>query len=130
GVVERVFRANGTRFLQIDPYAAGSIVTVTYAGASVTDYAESGGYLVFPADAAPDAEESVTVKARFGFASVPADIVQACIEQALFIFRRKDLAFADMSGVSSAALTAEYCPTFAATVRRYREIYSRNNYFA
>lgn len=133
GVTMRAFASNGTEYVKIDPYEAGSITEVL-ANASplpLADsqyYTEREGYLVFR-QPVPEFT-TLAVTARFGFPVIPVDITQACIEQALFLFRRKDLAFADMSGVSAAALAAEFTPTFLAVTQRYREIYSSRNYFA
>lgn len=133
GIATRTFITNGTRYLAVPPYESGSITEITIDGNAVTlgdkdTYREINGYLLLTRDCSEFTEVSIT--ARFGFAAIPADIVQACIEQALFMWRRKDLAFADMSGVSAAALAAEFTPTFEAVAKRYREIYSSRNYFA
>lgn len=132
GVTAKTFRTNGTKYLQVSPYEAGSITDVSVDGVALditgVDYEERDGFLVFEADY--DDRTLVSVTARFGFDAIPVDIEQACIEQALFIWRRRDLAFAEMSGISTAALVAEFAPSFQATAKRYRDLYSFNNYFA
>lgn len=130
----RSFLGAGTEYVKISPYLPGSLSAITIDGTAVTvpsttkEFQESDDYLIFAYAIAKNA--AVSVSARWGFAAVPADIVQACIEQALFQWRRKDLAFAELAGVSSAAVAAQFSPTFAAAANRYRGIYSRNNYFS
>lgn len=132
---ERTVRANGTRYVKLPPYIGESIVSIVdpdsveywEAVAEDRSYYEKDGYLIFNRAIADGVV--FTISARFGFPAVPSDIQVACIEQALFQWRRKDLAFADLSGVSSAAITAEFSPTFIAATRHYREIYSDNNFF-
>lgn len=131
----RSYRANGTQYLKLFPYISGSVTIIDIDGtdyfeavASDQQYQEQDGYLVF--DFGITKDTLINVTARHGFAAIPADIQQACIEQALFMWRKKDLAFADLSGVSSAAVNAEFSPTFSAVTKRYREIYSPNTYFS
>lgn len=128
----RTFLGAGTEYVKLYPYIAGSIGAITVDAIAVTlstDYfTEVDDYLVFKYSIAKNA--AVSVSARWGFADIPADIKQACIEQALFLWRKKDLAFAELAGVSAAAINAEFSPTFQAVTLRYRGLYSRNNYFA
>lgn len=134
GTTTKTVRANGTEFVQLFPYIAGSITAITIDGVAVTvpttnnEFYESEGYLVFASNIRKGAVISVT--ARYGFPSIPGDIVQACLEQAIFMWRRKDLAFADLSGVPTAAVVAEFSPTFTAATKRYRGLYGQQNYFA
>src|SRR5688500_5244076 len=92
------------------------------------DFSEENSYLVFPYRVLETSE--VVVTARFAFTDVPADVQQACIEQALMMWRRKDLAFAEIAGVSSAVIQAQFSPGFSATSARYRGLYSSNQFFA
>lgn len=118
------FRANGTRFLDISPYHAGTLVQVADSNDVVIDtddYFEKNGFLLFDYDIAD--ETIVKVTAKFGFDSVPADIEQACVEQALFMWRRKDLSFTEMSGVATAAITSPLSPTFQIISANYRARY-------
>jgi hypothetical protein len=136
GVTLKSYIANGTKFLRLFPYIAGSITIIDVDGddifeaaAADREYRETAdGYLVF--DTIPCIDTPIDVTARYGFASLAADIQQACLEQALAMWRKKDLSFAEMSGVSSAAITAEFSPTFSAVANRYRGLYSQNSYFA
>lgn len=133
GTSARTFLGGGTEFVKIYPYISGSIGAITIDGdvvplADTDHYNEVDDYLIFTYPITKNA--AVSVSARWGFSAIPADIVQACIEQALFLWRKKDLAFAELAGVPTAAVVAQFSPTFQATVNRYRGLYSRNNYFA
>lgn len=128
--------ANGTKFLRLFPYIAGSITIIDVDGddifeavAADREYRETvDSYLIL--NDVPCIDTPIDVTARYGFAALAADIQQACIEQALAMWRKKDLSFAEMSGVSSAVITAEFTPTFSAVANRYRGLYSQNSYFA
>ncbi len=133
--LDRTYRSNGTRYLKLFPYVADSITEIDVDGtdyfeATIADrtYQEKDGYLIFDSEITKDT--LITVNADWGFSAIPADIQLACIEQALFQWRRKDLSFADISGVPTAAVVAEFAPSFMATAKRYREIYSENGMFA
>lgn len=128
------YRTDGTKFLRVSPYIVGTITSLTvdgveYFGSSDTTYAyrEKDGYIVF--DYAPVLMLDVVVTARYGFGSVAADIQQACLEQANLLERKKDPAFAEISGVAS-VITMGFSPTFVDVAKRYREIYSSRMYFA
>lgn len=128
----KALRSTGTSFLEIGPHITGSITAFTVDGVSrLADgsYHEVGSFIVFDSSI-PIENLVVSVTARFGFAAIPAEISKACEQQALFEWRRKDLAFTDLSGVPTAAVTADFCPLFAAVTKRYRGLYSPNNYFA
>lgn len=131
----RTFRTSGTEYLKIGPYLANSITSIIVDGkqyyeAAEADrvYIEKDNYLVF--DSAISRGLLTTVTAKWGFAAIPFEIKQACVEQALLMYRRKDASFSEMSGVSAAVANAEFSPSFLSVTRRYREAYSKNNYFA
>jgi hypothetical protein len=134
GATALSFRGNATEYLKVYPYIAGSLEAITIDGVAVTvpaidnEYIESEDYLVFAYTLTKNAV--VSVSARWGFAEVPGDIKQACIEQGLFQWRRKDLAFTDLSGVAPATIVAQFSPTFQAVVNRFRGLYSRQVYFS
>ena len=129
-----ILRANGTEWLFLGAFVSDSITNITIDGSgpltigSDDDYILKGNYLKFPFPVPDDTK--VIVTAKWGFAATPSDITQACLEQALFLFRRKDLAFTELSGVSTAAVQAEYSPTFEAVAKQYRSMYGRNGFFA
>lgn len=132
--VARSFTGNGTRYVRIVPYLADSIATIDIGGVDYftavvaeRQYKEREGFLVFDFEILDGA--SIEITAKYGFAKIPAEVQQACIEQALMMWRRKDLTFAEISGVPTAAVVAEFSPTFLAVTKRYRELYSSNSYF-
>lgn len=129
------YLANGTRYLRLLPYTAGSITIIDVDGTDYYEavaadrlYKEKDGYLIF--DSEITNETPVNITAIYGFVAIPVDIQLACIEQSLLQWRRKDMSFADISGVPAAAALAEFSPSFLAATKRYRELYSPNNYFA
>lgn len=131
----RTYLGNGTNFVKVFPYVGDSITTVTVDGtdyfevlATDRQYREQDGYLVF--DFPITFNTPIDVKAIYGFSAIPAVITAACLEQALAMWRKKDLSFAEISGVSAAAVNAELSPSFIAITKRYRELYSSNSYFA
>lgn len=131
----RNYRANGTRYLQLFPYIPASITIIDVDGtdyyeAVVADrlYREKEGFLIFDSEIA--VETPIAVTAKYGFAEIPLDIRFACIEQGLMMWRRKDLSFADISGVPAGAILSELSPSFMAAVKKYREIYAENSFFA
>lgn len=135
--VERTFRSNGSTYVFIGAYIADSIETIVVDGEAIDvvdvdddsdDYYEDDGHIVLTN--APKRGVRIVVSARWGFEAVPDDIKQACIEQGLAMWRKKDRMFADISGVSSAVLTAEMSPTFAAVTKRYRGLYGQIAPFA
>jgi hypothetical protein len=131
----RSYRGNNTQYLKLFPYISDSITIISVDGDDYYDvlvsqrrYRERDGYLIFNYPVSETAFIDVT--AIYGFSDIAADIKQACIEQALQLWRKKDLAFTDLSGVSAAAINAEFSPTFTAVTKRYREIYSSNTFFS
>jgi hypothetical protein len=120
--ITKSFRTNGTQFLAIGPYITDSITEFTIDSADrLADgtYHENDGFIVFDTTI-PSPNLVARVTARFGFSVIPADIVAACLEQALFMWRRKDQAFTELSGVSSAVITAQFSPSFGLITKRYR----------
>lgn len=101
---------DGTPYLMIPTYVAGSITAVTsISGLSVPDYIERDGMLivvdadgVIPGTYRPYAGDLVwqegipyTVAATFGYADVPADIIEACLQIAIRAWHAKDSGFSD-----------------------------------
>lgn len=127
----KTFRGDGTNYLAILPHqddiTAVSVDDVALTLPS-TDFYEHDGYLIFTYDI--EKTSTVDITAKWGFESVAKDIEYACIEQALFMWRRKDLTFTALAGVSTAAVAAEFSPTFKAIAARYRAIYGQFSYFA
>lgn len=122
-------------YLKLPPYLANSIESVKINDIVYSGYQEKDGYLIFEIDrTAPFIisfwlNNGAKVKAKFGFNAIPADIKFAVIEQALFLFRRKDLSFAEMSGVSSQTVNSPLSPTMGFVAEKYREKFGDVNYF-
>lgn len=130
----KIFRANGTEWLHIGAYIPASITAIALDGydpITLNDdnaYIEKERYLKFPYPVAENVKATVT--ARWGFASIPPDITQACLEQAIVMFRRKDPAFTEMSGVPPGTVTPDLSPTFDTVAKEYRSRYAPNGFFA
>lgn len=83
----RTFRA-GTRYGLIVPDIASS--TGLVAGRTVTTDSEDGGPITRLYSSYAWADETVTITARWGWPSIPADIAQATKIYAARLFKRKD----------------------------------------
>ncbi len=125
----KVFKGNDTRYLRVPPMSG--LVVLEVDGTDIYDvnpatatYQLEAGYIIF--DTVVSRTSVFSITAVWGFAVIPADIQTACLEQAALMLRRKDLSFAEMSGVPATAVAAELAPTFAEAARKYREIYSPN----
>lgn len=136
-VSTKTFEATGTRYVKMPPYLPGTITQVKIGDliqTPLTAYLERDGYLVFNYPVgyrgsvwtylSAATRPPVAVTARFGFVAVPADVRMAVIEQALLMWRRKDLAFTDLSGVSTSVAQSPYSPTFQIASDKYRGIYA------
>jgi hypothetical protein len=116
----KLIYGDGTGYLALPPYVAGSITAITAPdGYSVPGYAERDGLLV-ATDAAGVAyqpggtgissyasstwREGVpyTVAATFGYATVPADIKEACLEIAGRLWQGRNSGYSDVIGVEGA----------------------------
>lgn len=108
----RTFYGDGSTYLRLDPYVAGSLTTVTMpSGYEVPDRVELGRdgsfYLVrtFNEDGTLYTDRSllsrpgwlvgvpVTVTARWGYAAVPDDVVHVTIQKAIHLWRTNDPSF-------------------------------------
>lgn len=113
---------DGTDYLVLPTFISGSVTGVTApTGYSVPDYIEQSGALVIARDGViglPYGRGTIyhygvdyawpagwlsgvpyTVTARYGVAAIPADIVEACLEIAIRIWKAKDAGFSDVVGV-------------------------------
>lgn len=121
---ERAFYGNGTMYLDLLPYHAGSITQVADKDSRVipaADYREKDGFLIFDYVIGELIETKVT--AKWGYLGVPDDVQMAVTEQALFMWRRRDLSFTEMSGVAQTAIEAPFSPTMDFVARKYRARY-------
>lgn len=105
---------DGTGYLAPPAFVAGSVTLVSSpSGVPVPDYVERDGLLVVTDGSGliqTDAHRGspfwgwasgvpYVVSATFGYATVPADIVEACLEIAVRIWRARDAGFSDVVGV-------------------------------
>lgn len=119
---DRIFYGNGSTYLTVDPYVAGSITAVSLStGWTTPTYDERDGFLaVRPIPGLFETESQgllgmpggywpnnvpVTVNARWGFAAVPQDVVDAVARQAVFMYRTSDVAKLLVSQEASSSLT-------------------------
>lgn len=114
-----VLFGSGTRSLRMPPYICGSIQYAEYDGdcdaifPDYVEFADEAGVQWLKAKAGEyfAADATIEITARWGWACVPDDIVEATIELAMAMWRQKDAAFlrvqADINGaggVSGAAV--------------------------
>lgn len=110
----RTLYGDGTIYLAMPPYTVGSITALTsISGITPPARIERDGMLiavdssgVIPGEDRPVPvsltwREGVpyTVAATYGYAAVPADIVEACIQIAARAWRGRDAGFSDVVGV-------------------------------
>lgn len=119
---EQVVYGNDTDYLTPPVYVAGSVALVEAPdGYTVPDYIEQDGMLIVersgvlgspyvrpglygggPAHPYPGgwlAGVPYTITAEYGYEAIPDDIVEACLETAVRIWRSKDAGFSDVVGV-------------------------------
>lgn len=96
----RVFYGDGTNFLKLPPYVAGTLnTTLSYpSGYSELEFTERGGYLVRTEGSVLNVQPfggwyegvPITVSAKWGFAETPADVKHAIIKLVIHICRTVD----------------------------------------
>lgn len=142
-VTTRTVYGDGTDFLQPPRFVAGSVTAVTTtSGYTVPDYVEQDGWLVVtragrlgnqyggatgllaPARYGEGwaAGLPYTVAATYGYPTVPADIVECCLEIAIRIYKAKDAGFSDVVGVEGSGAVG-YSGALPALVRRILDRY-------
>ncbi len=96
--VERNFRGTGTAYLPVPPLF--DLQSVKVSGGSITDYDydPTNGYLIRRWPSRWPYMSEITITARFGFAAVPADITEACLQIAVRWWRGRDEAFSGVIG--------------------------------
>lgn len=140
----RVVYGDGTDYLLPPAFVTGSVTAITtLTGYTVPSYVEQEGMLVVKTVAGVIAPiysyptltgfrgvggwlsgVPYTVAATFGYTSVPKDIVEACLEIAVRLWRARDAGFSDVVGVSGdgeVAYTGTYPKLVGRILERYRD---------
>lgn len=152
---DRDFIGNGTAYLQLDPYTVlnptdpvsmndGSVGDPDFTADNLPDYVVKDGALVvlertgwrdFTHDGRnrftgwPESKQ-IRVSANWGFSTIPADVVLACVHIALHLWRTADPSFSVIAGAEGAASRVETIPKIAQdVVTKYRAKYSRKVVF-
>lgn len=98
---EQTFYGDGTNFLKLPPYVAGSLnTTLTYpVGYADLEFVERNGYLVRTESGLLNIQQRfggwyenvpITVSAKWGYASTPADVKHAIVKLVIHICRTMD----------------------------------------
>lgn len=126
---EKTFFLDATGFVELLPFVGEiAVADENNIAISTENYELRDNFLVFKPETIIGFTYSVVprkirVSAKWGFADVPADVAQAVIEQAIFMWRRKDAAFADISGVSAAVVQQNLSATCQLVAAKYKEKY-------
>lgn len=131
----RTFYGDGTNYLRLDPYVAGSLnTTITLPdGFTAPTFAERDGYLVLAGTNgsisafAPSVFTfgwqrgvPVTVNALWGHSATPEDIKAATIEMAINLWRETDPAHLSLIGRDGFILREQLPPRVAGITKRYQ----------
>lgn len=125
----RAIYGDGTNFLKLPPYVAGTLTTLAWpTGYTAQTYIERDGYLV-------RAEDGVmvwtslsgwyrgvpaTVTAVWGFAATPEDVKAAIIELVINLFRETDPVHAKLVSIEGQPLREKLPPRVSEVAKRYR----------
>lgn len=130
----RTFYGDGTNFLRLDPYLAGSLdTTITLPdGYTAPEFVERNGYLVrsssgvLPNRYAPCGWAGwseglpITVSAKWGYDSTPADVKNAIVELVINLFRETDPAALKLVDIQGQPLRERIPPRVGEIAKRYR----------
>jgi len=120
----RVFYGDGTNYLRLDAYVAGSLnPTITMpTGYTVPEFSEGNGYLIRASNGVRPpgflctlgwpwpAGVPVTVTAKWGFSATPSDVKQAIVEWVINLWRETDPATTKLVGLDGATLRESIPP--------------------
>jgi hypothetical protein len=115
---DKTFTYQKAGYYFLPPYVEEITVTADDEEVDPDDYQIKENFLIYDGTF-----EEMVISAKWGFAAIPADVQQAVIEQALFMWRRKDTAFTELSGVSTAIVQAQLSPTCEFVAKKYHEKY-------
>lgn len=130
----RTFYGDGTNYLRVDPYVAGTLSgTITVPdNYTAPTFLERDGYLVLTSNGvlppfAPSifsvgwwSGVAITVSALWGFASTPADIQSAVIEMVINLWREVDPVTARLINLDGMVLRESLPPRIKELCKRYR----------
>jgi hypothetical protein len=136
----RTFYGDGTNFLKLDAYVAGTLSTtlVVPDGYTAPTFIERDGYLVLTSDngsllhqwppfpswwrigAGWWAGVAITVTAKWGYAATPADVKLAVIELTINLLRETDPASIKLINTEGLAIREKLPPRVRAIVELYR----------
>lgn len=125
---DKTFFINETGYYFIPPFVDDA--TIEYDGEEIDaeTYKIQDNFLIAPELKQDNpTNDFFIISAKWGFAAIPADVKQAVIEQALFMWRRKDMAFTELSGVSPTIAQAQLSPTCEFVAQKYKEKYFQVN---
>lgn len=97
----RTLYGNGTTYLPLRPYVLGSVTAVSYDGTALvaTAWRETARSLLLRDGTVWADGEAYAVTATWGYAAVPDDIVEACLEIAGRLWQGRSSGFSDVIGV-------------------------------
>jgi hypothetical protein len=131
----RTFYGDGSRFLKLDHYVAGSLnATITFPeGYTAPDFVERDGYLVITSSEGILASPytwgdccgwysgiPIIVSAKWGVEATPADVKLAVIELAINLWRELDPANVKLVNLEGQPLREKAPPRVWETAKRYR----------
>lgn len=136
----RTFYGDGTNFLRLDAYVAGSLnPTITVPeGYTAPTFIEREGYLVLATDDGSFLHQwppfpswwrigsgwwaglPITITARWGYASTPADVKMAIIEMVINLLRETDPASLNLLDLERQPLREKLPPRVRGVAERYR----------
>lgn len=128
----RTFYGDGTNYLKLDPYVAGTLnATMTVpTGYTAPTYVERNGYLILSDSTGTlvpgywstgwQMGFPYTVTALWGFASTPADIKAAVIEWIINVWRETDPAGLKLVGLDGQVLRENMPPRVALIAKSWR----------
>lgn len=131
----RMFYGDGTSYLRLDPYVAGSLSISVPSGYEAPTYIERNGYLLLTTrDVGAIVSQlppwcmgtgwwsglPITVTARWGYAATPADVKLAIIEMVINVLRETDPANLNLLDLERQPLREKYPPRVKQVADFYR----------
>lgn len=118
---EKNFYGNGIDMLALPPFV-GTISQILIDDEAIEDdYRLLDNYYLINLDDRFHADQTIKITARWGFASVPADVKLVVTELAIFLWRNRDPHFARLS---ETGLYPDLSPTVKQIIKKFRDRYS------